>query len=450
VPGTSATVDFPRGEQILASVTDAVMKMFDESLAVQSKIDTDAILATVTRTIAQHLPVTCSAILMKSDPDKSRVVFADVSSPAMAHYLDDYVTTLLRPGEAPTTGLSRRVIETGRSVFFQRLSMDQLRSMVTEAGQRYQAEHPMPINSDSVGLLMVPMRSGPAIVGTLALFDWLAADVLTESDIEWMQRAADRIGLTIDSAQLRNKAMDRAERISALSDAALAITAGQDVRLTLKLILERVIATLRVEAADVLLVDESDNALVVAASSGFRSTSTFDLRFQISPEVAKRWVVEHNVGSPSAMDWIGQSRRWMAAREGLKSYTAAPLIVREKFVGALEVFSRGALEPDPEWLDFLDTMGSQAAIAVDNAAMRDALGRGGQGPHLPRIPSPTFSERERQILKLVVDGASNREVAEKLHLSENTIKFHIRQLLEKADVANRTELATRAMHEGWL
>jgi DNA-binding NarL/FixJ family response regulator len=41
-------------------------------------------------------------------------------------------------------------------------------------------------------------------------------------------------------------------------------------------------------------------------------------------------------------------------------------------------------------------------------------------------------------------------VAEKLHLSENTIKFHIRQLLEKADVANRTELATRAMHDGWL
>jgi DNA-binding CsgD family transcriptional regulator/AraC-like DNA-binding protein len=347
-------------------------------------------------------------------------------------------------------GLSRRVIETGQSVFFSRLGRDGFKAMISEGGQRYQAEHPMPITSDFIGLLMVPMRSGPAIVGTLALFDWRAAEVLTESDIEWVQRVADRTGLTIDNAQLRNKAMDRAERIAALSDAALAITAGQDLKLTLKLILDRVISTLRVEAADVLLVDEADNALVVAAGSGFRSVSTFDLRFQISAEVAKRWVVEHNIGSPSAMDWIGQSRRWMAAREGLKSYTAAPLIVREKFVGALEVFSRAPLEPDPEWLDFLDAMGSHAAIAVDNAAMRDALGRRGQGPHAPRIPPPTLSEREREILRLVVGGATNREVAEALHLSQNTIKFHMRQLLEKADVANRTELATRAMHEGWL
>jgi DNA-binding CsgD family transcriptional regulator len=426
------------------------MKMYGDSLAVQSKLDTDAILTTVTGTIAQHLAVTCSAILMKSDPDKSRVVFADVSAPAMADYLDGYVSTLLRPGEAPTMGLSRRVIETGRSIFFPRLRLDELRSMVSEAGQRYQEGHPMPLNSSSVSMLMVPMRAGPAVVGTLALFDWQASDLLTESDTPWMQRVADRVGLTIDNAQLRNKAMDRVERIAALSDAALAITAGQDLRLTLKVILDRVIATLRVEAADILLVDESDSALVVSASSGFRSVSTFDLRFQISPEVAKRWVVEHNIGSPSATDWIGQSRRWMAAREGFKSYTAAPLIVREKFVGALEVFSRGELEPDPEWLDFLDAMGSHAAIAVDNAAMRDALGHAAQVQKAPRIPSPNLSDREREILKLVVNGASNREVADRLHLSPNTIKFHIRQLLEKADVANRTELATRAMHEGWL
>ncbi len=41
-------------------------------------------------------------------------------------------------------------------------------------------------------------------------------------------------------------------------------------------------------------------------------------------------------------------------------------------------------------------------------------------------------------------------MAEKLHLSQNTIKFHIRQLLEKAEVANRTELATKAVQQGWL
>jgi len=41
-------------------------------------------------------------------------------------------------------------------------------------------------------------------------------------------------------------------------------------------------------------------------------------------------------------------------------------------------------------------------------------------------------------------------VAETLHLSQNTIKFHVRQLLEKAEVANRTELASKAVHHAWV
>ena len=53
-------------------------------------------------------------------------------------------------------------------------------------------------------------------------------------------------------------------------------------------------------------------------------------------------------------------------------------------------------------------------------------------------------------MRLLVGGATNREVGDQLHLSHNTIKFHIRQLLEKAGVSNRTELATKAALQGWI
>jgi len=49
---------------------------------------------------------------------------------------------------------------------------------------------------------------------------------------------------------------------------------------------------------------------------------------------------------------------------------------------------------------------------------------------------------------LVADREGDRHIA--LHLSQNTIKVHIRQLLEKAGVANRTELATRAVQRRWI
>ena len=140
----------------------------------------------------------------------------------------------------------------------------------------------------------------------------------------------------------------------------------------------------------------------------------------------------------------------MLAREGFKSYTAAPVMIREAFVGALEVFNRAELDPDEEWLAFLDAMATQAAIAMDNVNLLGAQRKGGHRSQSRRAPAPPLSEREMQILRMIADGASNRDVAERLHLSQNTIKFHVRQLLEKVEVANRTELATKAVHEGWV
>lgn len=447
--GTSNKIEFPRGERILAAVSDAVTRTYAESLAVQTRIDSDALLKTVTLTIAERLPVTCTAIQLKPDPETSRVVFADVTNPGMADYLDRYVASLLRPGEAPTYGLARKVIENGGPLLIPSMTFEQLQGMTAEQARHFSRSHPVPIPIDRLAMLMVPMRVGPAIIGTLALFDWQASGVLTELDLEWMQRAADRVGLSVDDAQMRNKAMDRAERLADMSDAALAISSGQDLRVTFKLILERVAATLRVDAADILIVDESQSGTAVAASTGFRSGFSAEIQGHVPSAAGQQWVIEHNIATPSAIDWIGQQRRWMLAREGLRSYTAAPLMVGERFAGALEIFSRDELDPDHEWFAFLDAMAAMAAIALDSAAAREAR-RSSRAAKTPRAPAPDLSERETQILRMVVDGASNREVAASLHLSENTIKFHVRQLLEKAGVANRTELATKALHHGWV
>jgi DNA-binding NarL/FixJ family response regulator len=147
---------------------------------------------------------------------------------------------------------------------------------------------------------------------------------------------------------------------------------------------------------------------------------------------------------------MGQYRRSFVAREGLKTYMAIPLTVGDKTVGALELFSRAVSEADQEWLRFLDAMASHAAIAVDNTTMHDELRRVDHEHVGSKVPPPNLSDREREILTLLVDGAGNRDIAEKLHLSQNTIKFHVRQLLEKAGVANRTELATRAVQRRWI
>ncbi len=61
-----------------------------------------------------------------------------------------------------------------------------------------------------------------------------------------------------------------------------------------------------------------------------------------------------------------------------------------------------------------------------------------------------LSERELDVVRLVVDGRSNDEIGARLGIGPKTVESHLRRLFERYDLASRTELATRALREGWL
>ncbi|MGH2455078.1 MAG: response regulator transcription factor [Candidatus Limnocylindria bacterium] len=61
-----------------------------------------------------------------------------------------------------------------------------------------------------------------------------------------------------------------------------------------------------------------------------------------------------------------------------------------------------------------------------------------------------LSAREREVVQLIVGGASNDEIGTRLGISTRTVESHLRRLFAKTGVASRTELAARALREGWL
>ncbi len=63
-------------------------------------------------------------------------------------------------------------------------------------------------------------------------------------------------------------------------------------------------------------------------------------------------------------------------------------------------------------------------------------------------PSNDLTPREREVLKLVASGASNREIAVALTLTENTVKNHLRHILEKLHLENRVQAAAYALKMG--
>ncbi|QKV95702.1 response regulator transcription factor [Streptomyces sp. NA02950] len=60
----------------------------------------------------------------------------------------------------------------------------------------------------------------------------------------------------------------------------------------------------------------------------------------------------------------------------------------------------------------------------------------------------TLTEREREVLALIADGRSNREIARALVLSEKTVKTHVSNILMKLDLADRTQAALWAVRHG--
>ncbi len=103
---------------------------------------------------------------------------------------------------------------------------------------------------------------------------------------------------------------------------------------------------------------------------------------------------------------------------------------------------------------------NELAEAVRRAARGEAV----MHPHVaarlvrelqsPAPPSATLpmelSEREREVLRLIAEGCSNAGIAERLVISENTVKSHVSNILSKLHLADRTQAAVFAWREGMM
>jgi DNA-binding NarL/FixJ family response regulator len=131
-----------------------------------------------------------------------------------------------------------------------------------------------------------------------------------------------------------------------------------------------------------------------------------------------------------------------AVFEGLRAGACGYLlkdVPSEKLVEAIRAAARGE--------SFL-----QPSVAAKVLAEFNRLSH--QSPQIALVPASTLaeplSERERQILKLVSSGASNKEIANALIITEGTVKNHLTNILGKLGVRDRTQAALKAKELGLL
>jgi two-component system NarL family response regulator len=82
-----------------------------------------------------------------------------------------------------------------------------------------------------------------------------------------------------------------------------------------------------------------------------------------------------------------------------------------------------------------------------------ALAKGAEAPPAPAPaaqPTPRLTDREMEVLRLVATGMNNREIAKQLFITENTVKNHVRNILEKLQLHSRMEAVVYAVREKML
>src|SRR5260370_7375962 len=286
-----------------------------------------------------------------------------------------------RASTVNSTPISTRVIESGQPLMLPDISLGELMGYMNDEVRSYLDTHPWMSPSVHLGVIVVPMRARGATIGTLGLFERRGSNPLTEKDAGCLRAIADRTGLAVENAQLSEDAVNRLERLAALQSVSLAVSASPDLRLTLKVILDHVTSQLRVDAADVLLLDENDNTLVLSASTGFLATAVPDYRLPVGEGIPGPAVASRRIETVTALSAFSQfRRRSLFAPEGFRAYGAVPLITRRKLPDPLQRFHPTPLTPPQQWHSFLEALGSVAAVAIDSPTIQERLRLGRQHP----------------------------------------------------------------------
>jgi HD-GYP domain-containing protein (c-di-GMP phosphodiesterase class II) len=221
----------------------------------------------------------------------------------------------------------------------------------------------------------VAIRAGQEIVGALCVA-LPAPRELSESQARLLMTLAEIGGNAIHRVQLHETTERNLQRLAALRTIDQAITANHDPKESLNTLLEQVIVQLGADAAAVLTLSANKLALDYTAGQGFRTPLVTESSPYPGMGYAGRAIQERRQLGFSDLNQTAApatGRMLLANAEGFRAYHAVPLLAKGEVKGVLEVFHRHPFEPSPDWLNFLDALAGQAAIAMDNSALFDSL-----------------------------------------------------------------------------
>jgi putative nucleotidyltransferase with HDIG domain len=224
---------------------------------------------------------------------------------------------------------------------------------------------------DIKSMMGIPLMKGAHVLGALMILDSENPQRFDLQDLEIAYVFGSHAAFAIDNAQLYEKAHLHLKHEKALREIDLAITSNRKLSETLQVVQYQVRARLHVDACSILLLNPDTQTLEYSSGQGFQTELIKKDLLHLGEGRAGYAMLEQRIFGRAEIESPTEipDRAGLIAEEKFSAYFIAPLIAKERLLGALEIYHRAPILMKTEWLKFLETLAGQTAIAIDNATL---------------------------------------------------------------------------------
>ncbi|HLZ27463.1 MAG TPA: GAF domain-containing protein [Chloroflexota bacterium] len=247
--------------------------------------------------------------------------------------------------------------------------------------------------------------------------------------------------------------------LDVLAEVGVAFTNERQLDPVLDRLLGTALQIVRADAGSIMLLSRERDTLVVVAARGPRARHILGSR-----QPADRSIAGWALRAGETVLLHGNAQPSSDHPRDLASAVVVPLALSGRLVGVINASREpGAPRMDENAAHLLELLANQAAILIDSVQMLDELqrkdqrleqlvdqllGETGRRPATSIELLAPLTRREQQVLELLVDGLTNREIALRLVVEPDTIKDHVQSIIKKLGATDRTHAAVIAVRGG--
>lgn len=264
---------------------------------------------------------------------------------------------------------------------------------------------------------IIPLVSENKVIG---LMNIISAHQFEEEDIERILKISSQVTAAIIHKKAEEDILVQLQRIKVLNEITRAINSNLNLSLILNLLVKRLRSQLNVDATAILLKKPFSSQFEIVADEGVETQELKKLTVNFGHGLAGNIAVQRKILVIDDLREAGSRYDFNEniTKQGFNSFIGVPLVSKGNLKGVIDIFNRQPIPIDNSWMEYLEILGEQAAIAIENAQSFEEIRASNQELIAAYNATITGWSKALDLRDKETEGHSQRVTKLTLHLAE--------------------------------